>query len=233
MNRPFPEQGIAPASATLVYAVNTLHAARDLGFTLREVGRALRPGGVLVASECMRTPVPVYADSRRGRVRVPRDVGERLGDHVVRGGLDVRREAFLRRLHLHRQRRARGERLDRRPQPSIRQDGRMDAAGELAELRQRLGELGLRAREKLESRIRIARHENLLRILHAARRALEGFGGGMQVTGTVIDDGDAHRDPPGSGNNPMMPPDGSGGGFENGWPGALRVGGGPPRSTAH
>ena len=38
---------------------------------------------------------------------------------------------------------------------------------------------------------------------------------------------------PASGNKPMMPPCGSGGAFENGWPGTLRVGGGPPRSTAH
>ncbi|KXI34708.1 UNVERIFIED_CONTAM: hypothetical protein ACS92_04030 [Bacillus cereus] len=79
----------------------------------------------------------------------------------------------------------------------------------------------------------IARDEDLLRRFQAAPGALEGLGGRMQVAGPVIDDGDAHLDPPGSGNNPMMPPDGSGGGFENGWPGVLRVGGGPPRSTAH
>jgi hypothetical protein len=30
----------------------------------------------------------------------------------------------------------------------------------------------------------------------------------------------------------MMLLPGSGGGFENGWPGMSRVGGGPPRSTA-
>ena len=36
---------------------------------------------------------------------------------------------------------------------------------------------------------------------------------------------------PAAGNNPMMSPCGNGGGFENGWPGISRVGGGPPRST--
>jgi SAM-dependent methyltransferase len=60
MNRPFAEQGIGPASVTAVYAVNTLHVAHDLGFTLEEVRRALRPGGALIVSECVR-PYPGYA----------------------------------------------------------------------------------------------------------------------------------------------------------------------------
>src|SRR5262249_5540037 len=68
-------------------------------------------------------------------------------------------------------------------------------------------------------------------VLRGARGALEGLGGGMQIAGAVIDDGNRHRDPPGSGNKPMMPPWGIGGGF--GWPGTLRVGGGPPRSTEY
>src|SRR5262249_23003257 len=41
MNRPFGEQGVAPAGAALVFAVNTLHVARDLDFTLGEALRAL------------------------------------------------------------------------------------------------------------------------------------------------------------------------------------------------
>ena len=80
-------------------------------------------------------------------------------------------------------------------------------------------------------RLGIARHHDLLRIFHAPRGALERLRRGVQIAGTVIDDRNAHRDPPGSGNNPMMPPCGSGGGFENGWPGISRVGGGAPRST--
>ena len=66
----------------------------------------------------------------------------------------------------------------------------------------------------------------------AAGGALERFGGGVQIAGTVIDDGDAHREPPGSGNNPMISLRGNGGGRENGWPGISLVGGGAPRSTA-
>jgi len=38
----------------VVYAVNTLHVAHDLEFTLGEVFRALEPGGRLIASECVR-----------------------------------------------------------------------------------------------------------------------------------------------------------------------------------
>jgi SAM-dependent methyltransferase len=62
MNQGFGEQGVAPASVSVVYAVNTLHAARDLGFTLEEVHRALSPGGRLVISECVPPPEPIYAD---------------------------------------------------------------------------------------------------------------------------------------------------------------------------
>jgi SAM-dependent methyltransferase len=62
MNEPFEAQGVAPGSASIVYAVNTLHAAHDLGFTLGEVRRALEPGGVVIASECVRPEMPVYAD---------------------------------------------------------------------------------------------------------------------------------------------------------------------------
>ena len=54
MNRPFPEQGAEPASLSLVYAVNTLHVARDLDVTLREIFGALAPGGSLVIAECVR-----------------------------------------------------------------------------------------------------------------------------------------------------------------------------------
>jgi SAM-dependent methyltransferase len=55
MNQPFEKQGVLPGSATLVYAVNTLHVARDLAFTLREIFATLAPGGRLIVSECIHT----------------------------------------------------------------------------------------------------------------------------------------------------------------------------------
>ena len=54
MNRPFADQGVSAASVSIVYAVNTLHVATDLAFTLGEVYRALEPGGQLIVSECVR-----------------------------------------------------------------------------------------------------------------------------------------------------------------------------------
>jgi SAM-dependent methyltransferase len=54
MNRPFAEQGVSPESVSIVYAVNTLHVAHDLAFTLGQVHQALEPGGQLIVSECVR-----------------------------------------------------------------------------------------------------------------------------------------------------------------------------------
>jgi SAM-dependent methyltransferase len=64
MNRSFSEQGVTPGSVSVVFAVNTLHVARDLDFTLAEIGQALEPGGRLVVSECVRPGPrhPVYAE---------------------------------------------------------------------------------------------------------------------------------------------------------------------------
>jgi SAM-dependent methyltransferase len=55
MNQEFEKQGVPPGSASLVYAVNTLHVAHDLDFTLREIFSTLAPGGRLVVSECIHT----------------------------------------------------------------------------------------------------------------------------------------------------------------------------------
>ena len=57
MNRPFAEAGVAPGSYALVHAVNAVHVARDLAFTLGEIREALREGGTLVVAECVR-PLP-------------------------------------------------------------------------------------------------------------------------------------------------------------------------------
>jgi SAM-dependent methyltransferase len=54
MNRSFEEQEVAAGSRSIVYAVNTLHVARDLAFTLGEILRTLQPGGRLIVSECVR-----------------------------------------------------------------------------------------------------------------------------------------------------------------------------------
>jgi len=53
LDLPFDEQGIE-AGFDLVYGVNVLHVARDLGDALRRLRRLLVPGGALVAGECFR-----------------------------------------------------------------------------------------------------------------------------------------------------------------------------------
>jgi SAM-dependent methyltransferase len=64
MDRDLGEQGIAAGSADVVYAVNTVHIARDLGATLRQIRGALRPGGAAVFSECVRPfpGQPIYVE---------------------------------------------------------------------------------------------------------------------------------------------------------------------------
>ena len=57
IDQPLAEAGIAPGTLSAVYGVNTLHVARDLAFTLAEIRTALAPGGLVLASECMR-PFP-------------------------------------------------------------------------------------------------------------------------------------------------------------------------------
>jgi SAM-dependent methyltransferase len=54
IDRPFADAGVQPETFSLVYGVNVLHVARDLAATLNEVSAALRRGGTLVMSECVR-----------------------------------------------------------------------------------------------------------------------------------------------------------------------------------
>jgi SAM-dependent methyltransferase len=54
IDQPFIESDVLPGSFSLVYGVNVLHVARDLAATLGEIRVALKPGGVLVVSECVR-----------------------------------------------------------------------------------------------------------------------------------------------------------------------------------
>ena len=64
MNRDFADQGIEPGSADVVYAVNTIHIAKDLAATLARVRETLKPGGVAVFSECVRPfeGQPIYVE---------------------------------------------------------------------------------------------------------------------------------------------------------------------------
>jgi SAM-dependent methyltransferase len=64
MNRAFEEQGVAPGSVSVIFAVNTVHVAHDLDFTLEEVRRTLEPGGQLILSECVRPRPrqPIYTE---------------------------------------------------------------------------------------------------------------------------------------------------------------------------
>ena len=72
------------------------------------------------------------------RARVLRDVGQRLGDREVRGGLDGRREAAGRHLaQLHGDRGPAGEALDRRGQAALGQHRRVDPPRQLAQLARR------------------------------------------------------------------------------------------------
>lgn len=54
MNQPWADQGVPEASLDMVFAVNVLHVAQNLAFTLKEALRSLRPGGWLVAGEAIR-----------------------------------------------------------------------------------------------------------------------------------------------------------------------------------
>jgi SAM-dependent methyltransferase len=65
MTRPWEAQGALPGSFDAVYSVNCFHVAPDLGFVLEEAKAALRPGGVVVVSECVKpgaNPPPSYVD---------------------------------------------------------------------------------------------------------------------------------------------------------------------------
>jgi SAM-dependent methyltransferase len=64
MNVSLTEQGIAPESVDLVYAVNTIHVARDLSKTLGFIREVIKPGGSVVLSECVRPRAgqPIYVE---------------------------------------------------------------------------------------------------------------------------------------------------------------------------
>ena len=72
---------------------------------------------------------------------------------------------------------------------------------------------GSTTRSAARDRVGIAGHDDRLVEAGLARGALEGLRRRVQIAGAVIDDGDAHRVPPGSGKRPMTLDDGGGRGM--------------------
>jgi len=65
MTHRWEEQGVPPGSLDAVYSVNCFHVAPDLGAVLAEALRALKPGGFLAVSECLKPGDPfrpIYVD---------------------------------------------------------------------------------------------------------------------------------------------------------------------------
>ena len=54
IDKPFPDDVAPPAGQSLIYGVNVLHVANDLGATLVQIRNALRKDGMLVMAECVR-----------------------------------------------------------------------------------------------------------------------------------------------------------------------------------
>jgi len=64
MDQGFEEQGLPRETADVVYAVNTVHIAKDLHATLGRIRETLKPGGAAVFSECVRPfeGQPIYVE---------------------------------------------------------------------------------------------------------------------------------------------------------------------------
>lgn len=65
MSLPWRDQGIEPGTFDAVYAVNCFHVAADLDFVIGEAAAALKPGGTVVVSECLRPTKlarPIHAE---------------------------------------------------------------------------------------------------------------------------------------------------------------------------
>ncbi len=64
MDQDFEAQGLARGIADVVYAVNTIHVAKNLGATLACIRETLKPGGMAVFSECVRPfeGQPIYVE---------------------------------------------------------------------------------------------------------------------------------------------------------------------------
>ncbi|MGH9317599.1 MAG: class I SAM-dependent methyltransferase [Thermoanaerobaculia bacterium] len=64
MDQDFEAQGLPRGMADVVYAVNTVHIAKDLAATLQRIRETLKPGGAAVFSECVRPSEgqPIYVE---------------------------------------------------------------------------------------------------------------------------------------------------------------------------
>ena len=65
MTLPWAAQGIEPGTFDAVYSVNCFHVAPDLDFVIGEAAKALKPGGAVVVSECIRPSKlarPIHAE---------------------------------------------------------------------------------------------------------------------------------------------------------------------------
>ena len=84
MDRDFAEQGVPPGIADVVYAVNTVHIAKDLAATLARIRETLKPGrdGGLLR---VRPPERRTADLRRVRLQFSRELHRRRDGRRRRG----------------------------------------------------------------------------------------------------------------------------------------------------
>jgi SAM-dependent methyltransferase len=65
MTTSWEAQGIEPGTFDAVYSVNCFHVAPDLDFVVGEAAKALKPGGAVVVSECVRPTKlarPIHAE---------------------------------------------------------------------------------------------------------------------------------------------------------------------------
>jgi len=65
MTLPWADQGVEPGTFDAVYSVNCFHVAPDLDFVIGEAAKALKPGGTVVVSECVRPTKltrPIHAE---------------------------------------------------------------------------------------------------------------------------------------------------------------------------
>ena len=65
MTRPWQDEGVEPGTFDVVYSVNCFHVAPELDFVIGEAAKALKPGGAVVVSECVRPTKlgrPIHAE---------------------------------------------------------------------------------------------------------------------------------------------------------------------------